>query len=101
MQYYASGANSALFFRNHFSDYRQLHACACTFCVPFTGTEFITTPLHKLTRGINLHMRLEQDREYTYDRKVEVRSPNHCYHGGVLNFAYSESVSVALVIQHE
>jgi hypothetical protein len=98
MQYYVLEANSALVFRNHFSYYRLLHACACTFCVPFTSTEFITTPLHKLTRGRNLHMRLEQDREYTYKRNVEVRSRNHCYHGRVLSVAYSECMPVALVI---
>ena len=46
-------------------------------------------------------MGLEQDRKYTYKRDVEARSRNHCCHGRALSVAYSECVSVALVIQHE
>jgi hypothetical protein len=65
MQYYASEANSASVFMDHFSNHRKIHACACMFYVTFMRTELTATPLHKLTSGRNLHMGLEQDRKCT------------------------------------
>ena len=38
--------------------------------------------------------------EKCLQRKTEMRSCNHCYRGKAMNITYSESVSVALIIQH-
>jgi hypothetical protein len=42
----------------------------------------------------------KHDRQCTYKHNIEVHSCSHCCCGKVKSIAYSESVSVALVIQH-
>jgi hypothetical protein len=42
---------------------------------------------------------IEQDRQCTYKRNIEVRSRNHCFRQQATNITFSECVSVALVIQ--
>ena len=43
---------------------------------------------------------LQQYRQYTYKRNTEARLLNRCCRGKAISIAYSESVFVALVIQH-
>jgi len=43
--------------------------------------------------------RLKKDRQYAYKRNIEARSRNHFYGRKGTNIAYSERVSVDLVIQ--
>jgi hypothetical protein len=40
------------------------------------------------------------DRQCTYKRNIETRSPSQFYRGKGINFKYSEFVIVALLIQH-
>jgi hypothetical protein len=48
----------------------------------------------------SVHCMSEEDRQCTYERKVEARSRNHFYCGKAISITYYECVSVALVIQH-
>jgi hypothetical protein len=43
--------------------------------------------------------KLKEDRQYTYKRNIEARSRNHGYGGKGISIAYSERVSVDLVLQ--
>ena len=42
----------------------------------------------------------QQDRQCTYNRNIDARSPNHCCSGKARNITYYECVFVALVIAH-
>jgi hypothetical protein len=46
------------------------------------------------------HQFKQQDKQFTYKRKIEARSRNHCCRGKARSITYAECVSVALVIQH-
>jgi hypothetical protein len=44
--------------------------------------------------------REKQGRQCAYKPNTLARSRNHCYRGKAMSITYSESVSVALIIQH-
>jgi hypothetical protein len=71
--------------------------------VPYTATNNVQKIIQFHDLGYNLlnHVFSNTKRHamYVY-RNIEARSSNHCCRGKAISITYSESVSVALVIQH-
>jgi hypothetical protein len=67
---------------------------------------FVSGPLQLLTfmkqEGLQKEttVKISQDIQCTYKRKISARSCNHYYSGKAIIFKYSECVFVALFIQH-
>ena len=56
--------------------------------------------VHYTDHAIQVSLALEQERQYTYKRKLRAHSRNHYCRREAISITYSECLSVALMMQH-